>query len=243
MVNSPKASATLLHRPLTSIALPTAAFMNPFSCSRRRLIVCLAGLCLHTSAQGAAQGQPLGQPHRILVVGDSLSAEYGLARNTGWVEQLKVALANQLPGTTVANASISGDTTSGGVTRLDAALKQHRPTIVLLELGANDALRGLPLALTQKNLIDMSQRAKAIGAKVVLIGMQIPPNYGRDYAQGFKNVFVQTAAQTDAALVPFLLEGFADQKQYFQADGIHPNESAQSNMLATVRKILDPLLR
>lgn len=185
----------------------------------------------------------MGQPHRILVVGDSLSAEYGLARNTGWVEQLRVALANHLPGTTVANASISGDTTSGGVTRLDAALKQHRPTIVLLELGANDALRGLPLALTQKNLIDMSQRAQAAGAKVVLIGMQIPPNYGREYSQGFKNVFVQTAAQTDAALVPFLLEGFADQKQYFQADGIHPNESAQSNMLTTVRKILDPLLR
>ncbi|PHY06370.1 MAG: arylesterase [Alcaligenaceae bacterium] len=216
--------------------------MNPFSCSRRRLIVCLAGLCLHTSPQAAAQGQPLGKPHRILVVGDSLSAEYGLARNTGWVVQLKVALANELAGTTVANASISGDTTSGGVTRLDAALKQHRPTIVLLELGANDALRGLPLTLTQKNLIDMSQRAKAAGAKVVLIGMQIPPNYGRDYAQGFKNVFVQTAAQTDAALVPFLLEGFADQKQYFQADGIHPNENAQSKMLATVRKILDPLL-
>jgi len=141
------------------------------------------------------------------------------------------------------NASISGDTTSGGLARIDAALKQHQPTIVILELGANDALRGLPIALTQKNITELIARCQAAGAKVVLVGMQIPPNYGREYAQGFKNIFSSAAAQTGATLVPFLFEGFADQRQYFQADGIHPNESAQPLMLATVRLALDPLLR
>jgi acyl-CoA thioesterase-1 len=192
---------------------------------------------------GPASAQPTTQAARILVIGDSLSAEYGLARNTGWVEQLKVALASAPSPATVLNASISGDTTSGGLARIDAALKQHQPTIVILELGANDALRGLPLTLTQKNITELIARCQAIGAKVVLVGMQIPPNYGREYAQGFKNIFSTAATQTGAALVPFLFEGFADQRQYFQADGIHPNESAQPLMLATVRLALDPLLR
>ena len=192
---------------------------------------------------GHAVAQLTTQTPRILVVGDSLSAEYGLARNTGWVEQLKVALATAPVPVTVMNASISGDTTSGGLARIDAALKQHQPTIVILELGANDALRGLPLTLTQKNITELVVRSQAIGAKVVLVGMQIPPNYGREYSQGFKNIFSNTAAQTGAALVPFLFEGFADRRQYFQADGIHPNESAQPLMLATVRLALDPLLR
>jgi acyl-CoA thioesterase-1 len=143
----------------------------------------------------------------------------------------------------VINSSISGDTTSGGLARIDAALKQHQPTIVIVELGANDALRGLPLTLTQKNLTEMIVRSQAIGAKIVLVGMQIPPNYGREYADGFKNMFSNIATQTGSALVPFLFEGFADKRQYFQADGIHPNESAQRLMLATVRLALDPLLR
>ena len=192
---------------------------------------------------GAAWAQPTTPATRILVVGDSLSAEYGLARNTGWVEQLKGVLAKASTPATVINASISGDTTSGGLARIDAALKQHQPTIVILELGANDALRGLPLTLTQKNITEMIVRSQAIGAKVVLVGMQIPPNYGREYAQGFRNMFSNAAAQTGAALVPFLFEGFADQRQYFQTDGIHPNESAQHLMLATVRLALDTLLR
>ena len=202
----------------------------------------VAGAC-GTLLSGYVVAQPAAQTARILVIGDSLSAEYGLARNTGWVEQLKTALAAAPAPATVLNASISGDTTSGGLARIDAALKQHQPTIVILELGANDALRGLPLSLTQKNITEMISRCQAVGAKVVLVGMQIPPNYGRDYAQGFKNIFSTTAAQTGAALVPFLFEGFADQRQYFQADGIHPNESAQPLMLATVRLALDPLLR
>ncbi len=217
--------------------------MKPFSSSRRCVISLLfAGAC-GALLNGQAGAQPTTPTSRILVVGDSLSAEYGLARNTGWVEQLKVALARAPVTTTVINASISGDTTSGGLARIDAALKQHQPTIVILELGANDALRGLPLTLTQKNITELVVRSQAVGAKVVLVGMQIPPNYGREYAQGFKNIFSNTAAQTGAALVPFLFEGFADQRQYFQADGIHPNESAQPLMLATVRLALDPLLR
>lgn len=190
-----------------------------------------------------AYAQATTQATRILIIGDSLSAEYGLARNTGWVEQLNLALAKAPTPATVINSSISGDTTSGGLARIDAALKQHQPTIVIVELGANDALRGLPLTLTQKNLTEMIVRSQAIGAKTVLVGMQIPPNYGREYADGFKNMFSNIATQTGSALVPFLFEGFADQRQYFQADGIHPNEMAQRLILATVRLALDPLLR
>jgi acyl-CoA thioesterase-1 len=214
--------------------------MKPFSCYRRCLVGLLPASACSALLGGIAAAQRI--PPRILVVGDSLSAEYGLARSTGWVEQLKVALSATPPAASVINASISGDTTSGGVARIDAALKQHQPTIVIIELGANDALRGLPLTLTQKNIAEIIVRCQAIGAKVVLVGMQIPPNYGREYAQGFKNLFIDTATQTRAALVPFLFEGFADKRQYFQADGIHPNESAQSLMLATVRQALDPLL-
>ena len=202
----------------------------------------VAGACSAVFGSGA-YAQATTQATRILIIGDSLSAEYGLARNTGWVEQLNVALAQARTPATVINSSISGDTTSGGLARIDAALKQHQPTIVIVELGANDALRGLPLTLTQKNLTEMIVRSQAIGAKIVLVGMQIPPNYGREYADGFKNMFSNIATQTGSALVPFLFEGFADKRQYFQADGIHPNETAQRLMLATVRLALDPLLR
>jgi len=216
--------------------------MKPFSCYRRCLVSLLvAGACSAVFGSGA-YAQPTTSATRILIVGDSLSAEYGLARNTGWVEQLNLALTKTLTPSTVINSSISGDTTSGGLARIDAALKQHQPTIVIVELGANDALRGLPLTLTQKNLTEMIARSQAIGAKIVLVGMQIPPNYGREYADGFKNMFSNIATQTGSALVPFLFEGFADKRQYFQADGIHPNESAQRLMLETVRLALDPLL-
>lgn len=216
--------------------------MKPFSYYRRYLVSFLvAGTCSAVFGSGA-YAQATTQATRILIIGDSLSAEYGLARNTGWVEQLNLALAKALTPATVINSSISGDTTSGGLARIDAALKQHQPTIVILELGANDALRGLPLTLTQKNLTEMIVRSQAIGAKIVLVGMQIPPNYGREYADGFKNMFSNIATQTGSALVLFLFEGFADKRQYFQADGIHPNEMAQPLMLATVRLALDPLL-
>lgn len=181
----------------------------------------------------------------ILVVGDSLSAEYGLRRGSGWVALLEQRLATERMAARVVNASISGDTTSGGRSRLDALLAQHKPTHLLIELGGNDALRGLPLAMTRDNLAHMTRQGKAAGARVVLIGMQVPPNYGasytRDFAQGFRDV----AAQTGAALVPFLLKDIAegaDALRWFQADRIHPNESAQPRMLDNVWPVLRKLL-
>jgi acyl-CoA thioesterase-1 len=192
----------------------------------------------------AAQGQPKGAV--ILVVGDSLSAEYGLARGKGWVALLDQRLAREKISARVVNASISGDTTSGGRSRLPALLAQHRPTHVILELGGNDALRGLPLKMTQDNLTAMARAAKASGARVLIAGMQVPPNYGRQYNDGFAAVFVDVAKAEGAALVPFLLKGVADgvdADAMFQPDRIHPKESAHPIMLANVWPVLAPLLR
>jgi acyl-CoA thioesterase I len=182
----------------------------------------------------------------VLVVGDSLSAEYGLARGSGWVALLERRLAEQKVNVGVVNASISGDTTSGGKSRLPELLARHRPTHVILELGGNDALRGLPLSLTQGNLSQMARAATAAGAKVVLVGMQVPPNYGRKYGDDFAALFASVARAEGAALVPFLLKGVADGPQaetLFQADRIHPNAQAQATMLDNVWATLNPLLR
>ena len=173
----------------------------------------------------------------ILVVGDSLSAEYGLKRGTGWVALMEQRLAKEKIPATVVNASISGDTTSGGRSRLPALLAQHNPGVVIIELGGNDALRGLPLQMTQDNLLAMTQAAQASGAKVVLAGMQVPPNYGQDYSNRFAATFATVAKTTKAALVPFLLKGVADgpdAAKLFQADRIHPNEAAHPTILATM---------
>lgn len=173
----------------------------------------------------------------ILVVGDSLSAEYGLKRGTGWVALMEQRLAKEKIPATVVNASISGDTTSGGRSRLPALLAQHKPGVVIIELGGNDALRGLPLQMTQDNLLAMTQAAQASGAKVVLAGMQVPPNYGQDYSNRFAATFATVAKTTKAALVPFLLKGVADgpdAAKLFQADRIHPNEAAHPTILATM---------
>ena len=182
----------------------------------------------------------------VLVVGDSLSAEYGLERGTGWVALLAKRLAAQKLDVGVVNASISGDTTSGGRSRLPELLARHRPTQVILELGGNDALRGLPLSMTEANLGDMARRAKAAGARVLLVGMQVPPNYGRKYGDDFAQLFATVARAEGAALVPFLLKGIADAPQseaLFQADRIHPNAKAQATMLDNVWAGLRPLLR
>jgi acyl-CoA thioesterase-1 len=182
----------------------------------------------------------------VLVVGDSLSAEYGLARGTGWVALLEQRLAERKLDIGVVNASVSGETTSGGRSRLPELLARHHPTHVVIELGGNDALRGLPLAMTRGNLIDMASAAKAAGAKVLLVGMQVPPNYGRKYADDFAALFADVARAKGAALVPFLLKGVADSPQaeeLFQADRIHPNAQAQSTMLDNVWAVLGPLLR
>jgi acyl-CoA thioesterase I len=183
----------------------------------------------------------------ILVVGDSLSAEYGLARGVGWVALLEQRLAREKIDARVVNASISGDTTSGGRSRLPSLLAQHKPTHVILELGGNDALRGLPLKMTQDNLRAMAQASKAAGARVLIAGMQMPPNYGRKYAEDFAAMFGTVAKSEGAALVPFLLKGVADiadsEEKMFQADRIHPNAAAHPIMLGNVWPVLLPLVR
>ncbi len=178
---------------------------------------------------------------RILVLGDSLSAEYGLARGTGWVALLQKQLAKDKPSVEVINASISGDTTSGGRSRLPALLKRHQPSHVVIELGGNDALRGLPMTMTQENLLTMTQQAQAAGAKVLLLGMQMPPNYGPEMARQFEAAYSEVAKSQKAALVPFFLKGVGDDPdpiKWFQADRIHPNEAAQPRLLANVWPIL-----
>ena len=199
-----------------------------------------AGSSGFTHAQATASADPL-----ILVVGDSLSAEYGLKRGEGWVSLLERRIADQRIAASVVNASISGDTTSGGRSRLPALLAQHKPTHVILELGGNDALRGLPLKSTEDNLNQMTRAAQAAGAKVLLVGMQVPPNYGGDYTRKFEALFQSVAAANKAALVPFLLKGVADAQEapaLFQADRIHPAAVAQPRMLDNVWPELKKLL-
>jgi acyl-CoA thioesterase-1 len=184
-------------------------------------------------------------PATVLVVGDSLSAEYGLPRGTGWVALLEQRIAREHIAAHVINASISGDTTAGGRARLPALLKAHQPQVVVLELGGNDALRGLSLAVTQGNLAEMARQAKAAGAKVLIVGMQMPPNYGRQYGEEFTALFARVAKDQGTALVPFLLKGVADAPNadtLFQPDRIHPREAAHPTMLGNVWPVLKPLL-
>ena len=185
-------------------------------------------------------------PDTILIVGDSLSAEYGLKRGTGWVPLLEKQLAAEKKTAKVVNASISGETTSGGRSRLATLLKTHTPSVVVIELGGNDALRGLPLDMTAANLTAMTQGAKRVSAKVLLLGMQVPPNYGGAYAATFSGLFAKVARAEKVALMPFFLAGVADVPDAaarFQADRIHPNERAQPKMLANVWPELKKLLK
>jgi acyl-CoA thioesterase-1 len=207
-------------------------------CGRRHFI---AALLVGWSAVAAgATAAPA-----VLVVGDSISAEYGLKRGTGWVALLQKRLAADKLPAEVVNASISGDTSSGGRSRLAGLLAQHRPAVVVIELGANDALRGLPLEMTQDNLNFMAAAARRAGARVLLLGMQVPPNYGGDYASRFAALYGQVARAHQAALVPFLLKGVADAAdptRWFQADRLHPNEAAQAKLLDNVWPELKKLL-
>ena len=198
---------------------------------------------LAAAAAGSRAATPAGAV--VLVVGDSLSAEYGLPRGAGWVALLQQRLQAQMPGVQVVNASISGDTTSGGRSRLPALLKQHRPTHVIIELGGNDALRGLPLKMTADNLRTMTRAAKATGARVLITGMQVPPNYGKRYADDFAAVFGTVAREEQAVLVPFLLAGVADgpdADRLFQPDRIHPTAAAHPRILDNVWPALRPML-
>ena len=207
---------------------------------RRDFILSLSAIS--AGGHAAAQGAP---GTTILVLGDSMSAEYGLARGTGWVALLAQRLAQQKIAAEVVNASISGDTTAGGRARLPALLAQHRPSVVVIELGGNDALRGLPLQSTEANLTAMAQAARKAGARVLLVGMQVPPNYGADYTRRFAALFHTVAQAQKAALVPFLLQGVADGPEptkLFQADRIHPTAQAQPTMLENVWPALKKLL-
>jgi acyl-CoA thioesterase-1 len=204
------------------------------------LLACVLPWQAHALAAEAAQKPTL------LVLGDSLSAEYGLARGSGWVALLGERLAKRPRPWQVVNGSISGDTTAGGRSRLPALLKQHRPKVVIIELGGNDALRGLPLASTRDNLDQMVRQAQAQGAKVLVAGMQVPPNYGAAYTRDFAAVFSDVAREHKAALVPFLLKDVADRPDadaWFQADRIHPLAKAHPILLDNVWPVLQPLLR
>ncbi len=178
----------------------------------------------------------------LLVLGDSLSAEYGIARGTGWVALLQQALKKDGFDYSVVNASISGDTTSDGMARLPALLSRYRPAITVIELGANDALRGIPLSLTERNLHDMVSAARRAQSRVMLIGMRIPPNYGPDYTERFFNMFGAIAKAQRLAYTPFLLDGIAGRRDLFQEDQMHPLAVAQPYLLRNVWPALRPLL-
>ncbi|MBS3996257.1 MAG: arylesterase [Hydrogenophaga sp.] len=209
------------------------------------LALALPGSWTAAQAQTAGSAGGPAAPPAILIVGDSLSAEYGLRRGTGWVALLEQRLASEKRRARVVNASVSGETTSGGRSRLPALLRQHQPAVVVLELGGNDALRGLPLNMTRDNLADMARQARAAGAQVLILGMDMPPNYGTAYAREFRELFVTVAREQKTALVPFFLKDvadLADPTSLFQNDRIHPNEAAQATMLANVWPELRKLL-
>jgi acyl-CoA thioesterase-1 len=199
-----------------------------------RVAVMIAVTMCTTSAYSASKA--------VLVLGDSLSAEYGLARGEGWVALLEQRLKDSGIDATLINASISGETTSGGITRLPALLNKNKPTVVVVELGANDGLRGLALSDTKKNLRAIINAAKKSNARVVLVGMQLPPNYGTDYTKRFAAIYPALAKETKSALVPFMLEGVVRQPSLFQADRIHPTAQAHPIILDTIWPQLKPLL-
>ncbi|MBY8927780.1 MULTISPECIES: arylesterase [Pseudomonas] len=194
-----------------------------------------AGLALMCMAQNAAAGT-------VLIVGDSISAGFGLDTRKGWVALLEQRLKQEGFDDKVVNASISGDTSAGGLARLPAALAAHKPDVVVIELGGNDGLRGQPPAQLKQNLASMIQASQDSGAKVLLLGMQIPPNYGKRYVDAFAKVFGEVAEEKKVALVPFFLEGVGGHPDLMQADGLHPAVAGQGKLLENVWPTLKPLL-
>jgi acyl-CoA thioesterase-1 len=182
-------------------------------------------------------------PKTVLVLGDSLSAEYGLTRGSGWVALLGQKLKAEKIDAAIVNASISGETTSGGRVRLPALLAQYHPSLVVIELGANDGLRGLPVAAAEANMRAMVELVRKNHAQVLLVGMRMPPNYGRDYTENFFSMYKTVAAQTKAPLVPFMLEGVAEQPSLFQADRLHPTAQAHPAILANIWPKFLPLVK
>ncbi|WP_460457412.1 arylesterase [Arenimonas alkanexedens] len=183
------------------------------------------------------------QTRTVLVLGDSLSAAYGLAPQQGWVALTAEQLGDRHPGWRVANASVSGETTAGGASRIAGELERHQPEVVVVELGANDGLRGLPLAQTRDNLEKIILASQQAGARVLLLGMRLPPNFGPQYTQGFERNYVELAAEHGAALLPFLLEPIATDRDAFQADNLHPVAEAQPRLRDHVWPALEPLLK
>ncbi|MEW6020503.1 MAG: arylesterase [Pseudomonadota bacterium] len=191
----------------------------------------------------AASASAYSAPKTVLVVGDSLSAEYGLTRGAGWVALLEQKLKAEKIDARIVNASISGETTSGGRARLPALLTQHKPQIVVIELGANDGLRGLPVASAEANLRQMVTLSQKQDAKVMLIGMRMPPNYGRAYTERFFNMYSALSKDMKAPLVPFMLEGVADKPALFQADRLHPNAQAHPIILNNIWPTISNMIR
>ncbi len=189
----------------------------------------------------AGENSPL-QQQTILVLGDSISAGFGIDKQQGWVALLEKVLTQEYPQYELINASISGETTSGGANRLKAILEQHQPSLVILELGGNDGLRGTPVKLMTQNLTTMIKLSQEAGAKVLLLGMRIPPNYGQRYSELFAKQYQQLATDFNIALVPFLLNGIAGETGMMQADGIHPTKNAQPIMMKSVWQALKPLI-
>ncbi|HYL89183.1 MAG TPA: arylesterase [Burkholderiales bacterium] len=189
-------------------------------------------------ASGAAAAEK-----SILVFGDSLSAAYGIAQSRGWVALLGERVKRERPNYSVANASISGETTAGGRARIDATLARFHPTVVIVELGGNDGLRGMPIGQVKTNLGAIVEHSQKAGARVLVVGMKLPPNYGEEYTRAFENAFDDVAKRYRVALVPFMLEGFAEKPEYFQPDRIHPTAEAQPLILDRVWKGLAPLLK
>ena len=186
--------------------------------------------------------EPAAEARTVLVMGDSLSAAYNLAAEQGWVALLDARMRAEAPGFRMVNASISGETTAGGASRIDAALAEHRPALVVIELGANDGLRGLPLEETRANLESMVRASKASGAEVLVVGMRLPPNYGPDYTEGFFAMFGEIARAEGVAHLPFLLEPIAFDEAAFQSDRLHPTAEAQPRLADHVWAALGPML-
>ncbi|EST14018.1 arylesterase [Pseudomonas fulva] len=200
-----------------------------------RMWLMSAGLALYCLAQSATAGT-------VLIVGDSISAGFGLDTRYGWASLLQTRLRQEGFDDKVVNASISGDTSAGGQARLPALLAAHKPQVVVLELGGNDGLRGQPPAQLRQNLAAMVDQSRQAGAKVLLLGMQLPPNYGVRYTTAFAKVYEELAKDKQVALVPFFLEGVGGVPELMQADGIHPAQGAQQQLLENAWPALKPLL-
>ncbi|MBD8542735.1 MAG: arylesterase [Massilia sp.] len=203
----------------------------------------IVGAALGLSLSLAATANAYSAPKTVLVVGDSLSAEYGIARGAGWVALLEQKMKSEKIDARVVNASISGETTSGGKARLPALLGQHKPDLVVIELGANDGLRGLPVPSAEANLRAMIAAAQAQKARVLLVGMRMPPNYGRAYTERFFGMFKTVATSTKSPLVPFMLEGVADKPALFQQDRLHPTAQAHPIILNNIWPTFEKMVK